>query len=61
MRIRKKDKWKIAYYITYGYFEYQVISFDFFNASTNFPGYNNKLLVEKLDFFVIVYRNNFLI
>lgn len=45
----------------YGYFEYQMILLDFFNASASFYGYINKLLAKKLDVFVVVYLDNILI
>ena len=58
MRIRKGDKWKTAVQMRYGYFEYQVMSFGLFNASANFQGYVNKILVEKFDVFIIMYLND---
>ena len=45
----------------YGYFKYQVMLFDLSNAHASFQGYINKILVEKLDVFVIVYLNDILI
>ena len=45
----------------YGYFEYQVILFGLFNAPASFQRYVNKILVEKLDVFVIVYFDDILI
>ena len=45
----------------YGHFEYQVMSFGFFNASASFQGYVNKILAEKLDVYIIVSLNNILI
>ena len=35
--------------------------FDLFNALAIFQGYINKILAEKLDIFVIVYLDDFLI
>ena len=61
MRIRKRDKWKTAFRTWYGYFKYQVMSFGLINAQANFQGYINKILVEKLDIFVIVYLDDILI
>ena len=61
MRIQKGDKWKIAFQMRYGLFEYQIISFGLSNALASFQRYVNKILVEKLDVFVIVYLNNILI
>ena len=35
--------------------------FDLFNSPASFQGYVNKILVEKLDVFIIVYLNDILI
>lgn len=45
----------------YGHFEYQVISFGLTNAPATFQGYINKILVEKLNIFVIVNLDNIFI
>lgn len=45
----------------YVYFEYQVIPFGFLNISVSFQGYINKILIEKLDLFVIIHLNDILI
>ena len=61
MKIRKGDKWKTAFQTRYGHFEYQVMPFNLSNAPAIFHGYINKILVEKLDIFVIVYLDDILI
>ena len=61
MRIRKGDKWKTAFQTRYGHFEYQVIFFGLSNALASFEEYVNKILVEKLDVFIIVYLDDILI
>ena len=61
MRIRVGDEWRPAFWTRYGYFEYQVIAFSFSNTSISFQGYVNKILVEKLDVFIIMYLDNILI
>ena len=61
IRIREGDEWKTTFWTWYGYFEYQVMSFDLSNALATFQGYVNKILVEKLDVFVIVYLNDIFI
>lgn len=48
-------------YTRYDHFEYQVMPFGLFNTQTSFKGYINKILVEKLDIFVIVYFNDILV
>ena len=45
----------------YGHFEYQIMPFGLSNAPSSFQEYVNKILVEKLDSFVIVYLNDILI
>ena len=61
MQIRKGDEWKIALRTCYNYFKYQVMPFGLTNALTTFQGYINKILVEKLDIFVIVYLDDIFI
>ena len=61
IRIKKGDKWKIAVKARYGHFKYQVMFFKIFNASTSFHGYITKILVEKLDVFIIVYLDDIFI
>ena len=61
MRILKGDERKIVFQMRYGHFEDQVMSFSLFNASASSQGCVNKILVEKLDVFVIVYLDDILI
>ncbi len=61
MRIRKGDEWKTVFKTCYGHFEYQVMLFGLTNVPATFQGYINKVLIEKLDIFVIVYLNNIFI
>ena len=61
MKIRKGDEWKTAFRTQYGHFEYQVMPFGLTNAPASFQGYINKIFVEKLDIFVIVYLDDILI
>ena len=42
-------------------YEYQVILFTFSNLFISFSGYINKILIEKLNIFIIIYLNNILI
>lgn len=43
------------------YFNYQVILFDISNVPAILQDYINKILIKKLDIFVIIYLNNILI
>ena len=61
MRIRESNKWKTIFKSYYGYFGYQIIFFGLINALVTFRGYINKILVEKLDVFDIIYPNDILI
>ena len=61
MRIQEGDEWKTAFQTRYSHFKYQVILFRLFNAPASLQRYVNKILVEKLDFFVIVYLDDILI
>ena len=51
----------MVFKIWYSYFKYQIISFGLSNALATFQGYINKILVEKLDIFIIAYLDNILI
>ncbi len=61
MKIREIDEKKMAFHIRYGHFEYQIILFGLSNVAASFRGYINKILVQKLNIFVVVYLNNNLI
>ena len=61
IRIRRGDEWKTAFRTWYNHFEYQVMLSGLTNVSASFQGYINKILAEKLDIFVIVYLDDFLI
>ena len=61
MRIREENKWKTAFKICYGHFEYQVMPLGLTNTLATFQGYINKILIEKLDVFVIVYLDDIVI
>ncbi len=61
MRIREGNEWKMVFRTRYGHFKYQVMLFGLINAPATFQGYINKILVEKLDVFVIVYLNDIFI
>ena len=61
MRIKKGNEWKMAFPTQYGYFKYQVIPFTLSNTPISFQGYISKILLEKLDIFVIVYLDDIFI
>ena len=57
----ERDKWKTVFQTRYGYFKYQGMPFGLSNALANFQNYINKILLENLDIFVIVYLDNIFI
>ncbi|PMD25604.1 hypothetical protein NA56DRAFT_564314, partial [Hyaloscypha hepaticicola] len=52
---------KIVFKTHYRYFEYFIISFRLVNILVIFQVYINIILVNLLDYFIIVYLNNILI
>ena len=61
MRIYQNNNEKIVFWTRYGYFKYQVMHFALSNAPVTFQKYINKILMEKLKVFMIVYLNDILI
>lgn len=45
----------MAFQILYSYLKYQVMLFDLFNALITFYNYINKILIKKLDTYIIIY------
>ena len=56
--MKERNESKITFKIYYSYFEYQFMSFGLTNALVISQSYKNKILVEKLDIFIIMYHNN---
>ena len=61
MRICKGDECKTAFRTQYSHFKYQIMPFGLSNALATFQEYVNKILVKKLDIFVIIYSDDILI
>ena len=61
IRIKEGDKWKTAFRTRYGNFKYQVMLIGLSKAPVSFQGYINRILVKKLDIFVIVYLDDIFI
>ena len=59
--IRKGNKWKMLFKTRYSHFEYQVMPFRLTNKLATFQSYINKILIEKLHVFAIVYFDNIFI
>jgi hypothetical protein len=61
LKIRASDKPKTAFSTQYGLYEYTVISFGYINALTYFIYLMNKVFMEYLDKFVVVFIDDILI
>ena len=61
IRIKEGNEWKTVFQTWYGHFEYQVMPFGLSNAPSSFQSYINKILIEKLDIFIIFYLNDIFI
>ena len=61
MRIHEGDKWKTSFKTQYGYFKYLMMPFGLTNKLASFQRYINKIFVEKLDIFVIIYLDDIMI
>jgi hypothetical protein len=61
LKIRKSDIPKTAFIIRYGLYEYTVMSFGLINAPSYFMYLMNKVLMEYLDKFVVVFIDDMLI
>ena len=61
IRIREGDKWKTAFRMRYGHFEYLVLPFGLTNAPATFQAYINWALAGLMDVTCIVYLDNILI
>lgn len=59
MKIIENNKFKITFKAWYGYFKYQLILFKLFYILVSFKSYINKILLLKLDHFLIVYLNEY--
>ena len=61
MSIQEGNELKAAFRTRYGHFEYQVIFIGLSNGPASFQDYINKILIGKLDIFVIVYLDHILV
>jgi hypothetical protein len=61
LKIRESDILKTAFITRYGLYEYTVMSFGLTNAPAYFMYLMNKVLMESLDKFVVVFINDILI
>jgi hypothetical protein len=61
LKIRECDIPKTAFVLMYGLYEYMVMSFELTNAPTYFMYLMNKVFVEYLDKFVVVFTDDILI
>ena len=61
LKIREKDIPKTGFTTRYGLYEYTVMSFGLTNAPTHFMSMMNKVFMEFLDKFVVVFIDDILI
>jgi hypothetical protein len=61
LRIRESDITKTVFHTQYGLYEYTTMSFELTNASTYFMCIINKVFMEFLDKFVIVFIDDILV
>jgi hypothetical protein len=61
MKIRSKDIPKIAFVTRYGQYEFIVVSFSLTNASAYFMNMMNKVFMDELDKFVVVFIDDILV
>ena len=61
MKIRPSDIPKIAFVTRYGQYEFTVVSFGLTNAPAYFMNMMNKVFMEELDKFVVVFIDDILI
>jgi hypothetical protein len=61
LRIRESDIPKTAFHTRYGFYEYTVMSFRLMNAPTYFMYLMNKVFMEYLDKFVVVFIDDILV
>ena len=61
LRIKRDDEWKTTFKTRYKHFEYIVLFFDLTNAFATFQSFVNKILIERLNFIVIIYLNDIVI
>ena len=59
--IKKKNVKKIVFFIRYNLFEYLIMSFELYNASSTFQIFINKILKKYLNDFCSTYLNDILI
>ena len=61
IRIKRGDKWKIAFRIRYNHFKYLIIPFGLINIPATFQTYINRALTNLIDITYMVYLNNIFI
>jgi len=61
MKIKTKDIPKIAFVTRYGQYEFTIMSFGLTNAPTYFMNMMNKVFMEELDKFVVVFIDDILV
>ena len=61
MKIRTEDSPKTAFVTRYGQYEFTIMSFGLTNAPTYFMNMMNKVFMEELDKFIVVFIEDILV
>ena len=61
IRIKRGDKWKIAFRTRYSHFKYLIMPFRLANIPATFQAYINRALAGLIDIIYMVYLNDILI
>ena len=61
IRIRKNNKWKIAFHIRHNQFKYQIMLFNFINVFVIFQSYVNRAFKSYINVCCVIYLNDVLI
>jgi hypothetical protein len=61
MKIREQDIPKTAFTTQYSLYKFVIVSFGLTNAPANFMNMMNKVFMEELDRFVVVFIDNILL
>jgi hypothetical protein len=61
MKIRTEHIPKIAFVTRYGHYEFTIVSFELTNAPAYFMNMMNRVFMEELDKFVVVFINDILV
>ena len=59
--MREEEEWKTTFRCRYGLFEYQIMSFELYNAFEIFQHFMNDIFSDFLDHFLAIYLDDLFI